>query len=314
MKNKVALLILIFFVMGLVREKVVYSATDEDVVIDNRFNFDDETGVLTGQANISYINRDLFNSNVKFSFHIYDENGECLVYETVRYPFEIDDKGIAQVDYILDLSTYFDTFNKKILKVCPDLVDEENLYWYADNKHIGIKINPILCEIKEKIIPVSIIVKEISREDNCYRTQLEIDVSNESFTNDSLKLSYHVYDLKGELLFFEGERAPLCIQNGSIELDMYVDISQYIEQRQSCKIVFDIVDEVNGFWFSKNEEIALNTDEVIYKYDFLDEAKLLYQNVIFNQPIQLSICLLAMCFLVYGINKIMRTMNVEKDV
>ena len=52
---------------------------------------------------------------MKFSFHIYDEDGECLVYETDRYPFEIDDKGIAQVNYILDLSSYFDTFNKKVL-------------------------------------------------------------------------------------------------------------------------------------------------------------------------------------------------------
>ncbi len=133
--------------------------------------------------------------------------------------------------------------------------------------------------------------------------QLDVIFHDMRWYNDELYLSYHIYDKKGELLAFEGERIKIEIGPGDevrgfpVALDL-ADFPE-TEKELDAVIAFDIVDQKNAFWFSMNSEVNFQAASVIYNGHFPSRARSVVIKAL-HRPLILAVNLLACMLLGIG--------------
>lgn len=146
--------------------------------------------------------------------------------------------------------------------------------------------------------------KKIETNSEIIQLQVDVEFLDERLINKNLKLSYHIYNKRGELLLFEGERIALNAFNNNkvqnIPVVINLDSINEISEKTEVEIIFDIVDENNLYWFSLNPNIKLSTAEIEYDNALSRRAKKV-ANEIIQHPIYLVINLFIYVAIVYGI-------------
>lgn len=151
-KNIAIILIIIQISLSLGIPVGAYKSTDITIKLlsdKNVFSSKFET-----ELEIDFLNKDLYNKNVYASYHIYDKNGNEILFEGLRLPILIDSSYKAKVKFIFDLekavnidsSQIIDVKNNKYLRIKFDIVDQENLYWYSKNKDINFSTCEVVYE------------------------------------------------------------------------------------------------------------------------------------------------------------------------
>ena len=121
-----------------------------------------------------------------------------------------------------------------------------------------------------------------------------------SLYNEHVKLSYHIYDEDGNVLAFENERIPLMINDGTVVVDLTLDISAAMELSTTKKVhvKFDVVDEKNAFWVSQHPDITHELYETTYDGSVTNKSLSNLDYILSNQKIQLVASVSALLFLV----------------
>ncbi|MBE6753063.1 MAG: hypothetical protein E7559_01715 [Ruminococcaceae bacterium] len=117
---------------------------------------------------------------------------------------------------------------------------------------------------------------------------VHITVNNTVLINPGLKLSYHIYDTYGDLMYYEGERIPLVFEGN--EANVPVDVALPFEEKKTdMRITFDIIDEQNLYWFSTDPNMYFETAVLDYGYDPWKFTKGLYRDILSGQLPQLIV-------------------------
>ncbi|MFD1179402.1 hypothetical protein ACFQ3W_24335 [Paenibacillus puldeungensis] len=99
-----------------------------------------------------------------------------------------------------------------------------------------------------------------------FTTTVQALFINESLYNDQVYLSYHVIDDENNMLLFEGERVPLKnIDNNLYYAEMNVNLGNISVNKNHLKVSFDLIDEKNAFWFSRNPKVSISSDYIEYR-------------------------------------------------
>lgn len=103
-----------------------------------------------------------------------------------------------------------------------------------------------------------------------YKKELSLDVNIEFYNvecSENLYFSYHILDpTTGEFIQFENRREPLILNDSNkATLNLYLDVNNFMSNYKSIKIVFDIVDVTNSFWFSTNPTIILESNSLEFQ-------------------------------------------------
>lgn len=115
---------------------------------------------------------------------------------------------------------------------------------------------------------------------------VNIHFNNTVLINQNLKLSYHIYDTYGDLMYYEGTRVPIEI-NGN-NASVYIDVQiPYEEQKTDMRICFDIIDEQNLYWYSTDHSILFESDILDYGYNPWAFTLGLYRDIFTQQTVQL---------------------------
>lgn len=128
--------------------------------------------------------------------------------------------------------------------------------------------------------------------------QVCVSIDSEELRGKQLALSYHVYTSDGQLLAFEGDRIALenwadgNIMNIPIEILLSSVPGAFREKE--VDIIFDIVNETDGNWFSTSPSIEFTADTVQYRGYFALKVR---ESIIrtFHHPV-----LMAMHFAFWG--------------
>lgn len=102
--------------------------------------------------------------------------------------------------------------------------------------------------------------------------QVSVSVDDPDVREDKLALSYHISTPDGTMLLFEGTRIPLerwrdgKITNIPVSIDL--SIIANVSQEEKADIVFDIVNESEGYWFESSPGVDLDTEVVEYRGGF----------------------------------------------
>lgn len=90
---------------------------------------------------------------------------------------------------------------------------------------------------------------------------VNIKYSDMSFYNDQCYLSYHILDTNGEMVRYENNRGKIVLdESGEGTVSIGIDLSGLKEKNYIVQ--FDIVDELNQYWYLDNENIKFNTSEI----------------------------------------------------
>lgn len=92
---------------------------------------------FTADVEVTFRDMSLYNENIKLSYHLYDGEGNLLVFENPRLPLTMEG-NVARMKLDVDLTAGEYSSHYKNLVVQYDLVDEENLYWAKDNQTIRV--------------------------------------------------------------------------------------------------------------------------------------------------------------------------------
>lgn len=146
------------------------------------------------------------------------------------------------------------------------------------------------CEIRDKQVAV----------------QVGIEFNDIALINESLMLSYHIYDRKGNLLLFEGNRTPLnaFVDNviQGVPVTMNFDDIDVLNGQKYIVLEFDIVDEKKLYWFSKNDQIKFKTATITYDDRLFNRMKTAVRTIVSNPfLLLLNIAIYSAC--VFGLAK-----------
>lgn len=145
MKKKIILymnLVLLLFLLPL----HVKAAQDADVVITNMSYEEEFSEKFESEVKVCFLNKELYNDNVFLSYHIFDASGnDLLQYENQRIKIRLDDKGEMKCTVAIDLEEILKDSDAVIVRY--DIVDQSNLYWFADNSEMGFSTIDIKCRI-----------------------------------------------------------------------------------------------------------------------------------------------------------------------
>lgn len=103
---------------------------------------------------------------------------------------------------------------------------------------------------------------------NPFNIDVGIIFNDPSLYNQYVFLSYHVYDIQDQELIWEGKRTVIKMktkEEGYSNIDVDLSSIPGFEKMKSLKIKFDLVDEQNVYWFSKNSKISFSSKELIYE-------------------------------------------------
>ena len=241
--------------------------------------------IVSGEVTVSTTEPALFHDQVKLSWHVYDEAGNPLVYENQRIPFTLGADNKASVPVEIDLSKLGLAPQTDTIQF--DLVDEENLFWFADSTEVVLQREGVTCEIQAPQVTLrcSEGAQIVSRQLN---TQVQIDFGQTDLYHEELKLSWHTRDKNGEEIAFENERIPVPAPvDGVSTIDLSLDFrdNDRLSGEKNFTLQFDLVDEVNGYWYAQNPTVDFQTQELVYQYHFLTELANTFVNMAKENPL-----------------------------
>ena len=257
--------------------------------------------IVSGEVTISTTEPGLFHDQVKLSWHVYDEAGNPLVYENQRIPFTLGADNKASVPVEIDLSKL--GLAPQTVTIQFDLVDEENLFWFADSTEVVLQREGVTCEIQAPQVTLrcSEGAQIVSRQLN---TQVQIDFGQTDLYHEGLKLSWHTRDKNGEEIAFENERIPVPAPvDGVSTIDLSLDFKEndQLSGEKNFMLQFDLVDEVNGYWYSQNAAIDFQTEELVYQYHFLAELANTFVRTAEENPVVLLLNLIVDSAVIVGL-------------
>lgn len=254
--------------------------------------------MVSGEVTISTIDPTLFHDQIKLSWHIYDETGNDLVYENERIPVTLGDGQTVTIPVKIDLSVL--ALPPQKITIQFDLVDEENLFWFADYSGIVLEREGVVCEIQAPQVKISC-MEGTQIPSKQLNTQVQIDFGDTNLYHEGLKLSWHTVDKNGQEIAFENERIPVPAPIdgvSTVELSLDFRENDRLSGEKYFTLQLDLVDEVNGYWYSQNPAIDFQTQELTYAYHFVTAFQNTFSNAMKNQPIVLVLNLLVDLILV----------------
>lgn len=257
--------------------------------------------MVSGEVTISTIDPTLFHDQVKLSWHIYDEAGNDLVYENERIPVTLGDGQAATIPVEIDLSELALPPQKVTIQF--DLVDEENLFWFADYPGMVLEREGITCEIQAPQVVISS-SQSSTLTSKHIEAEIYIDFGETGLYREGLKFSWHIMDETGQDLRFENERidvpAPV---NGisTLPLNLRFEKDSILSGEKIFSIQLDLVDEAGGYWFSQNSSIDFQTQEFFYQYHFLTAFRDSFVNSITENPLIFVMNIIVDVIVLYGI-------------
>lgn len=145
MKKKIIIymnMVLLLFLLPLYARAV----QDADVVITNMSYEEEFSEKFESEVTVCFLNKDLYNDDVFLSYHVFDASGnDLLQYENQRIKIRLDDKGEMKCTIAIDLEEVLRDTDTVIVRY--DIVDQSNLYWFADNSEISLSTIDIKCRI-----------------------------------------------------------------------------------------------------------------------------------------------------------------------
>jgi hypothetical protein len=100
-----------------------------------------------------------------------------------------------------------------------------------------------------------------------FPAKVTVEYLNADTFSSEQYLSYHVYEENGEMLIMENVRIPILFPKSAIDIN--IDLSVLPEGRENAVVIFDIVDQDDGFWFSLMPGVSIFSDEITHKRDDL---------------------------------------------
>lgn len=115
------------------------------------------------------------------------------------------------------------------------------------------------------------VVNKQEKYSKVFSTTVQVLFINNALYNEKVHLSYHVYNSKGDLLLFEGERLPLNFISDNLYYATFnVDLEKLKTREKNLTVQFDLVDQSKSFWFSTNSNVILESDQIISESNFSD--------------------------------------------
>mgnify|MGYP003277017185 CR=1 FL=1 len=91
-------------------------------------------------------NKDIINENTYLSYHVYDNEGEVVLFENKRVPINIDKTGKIMQNLSIDLKSISNKEIKNGAIIKFDIVDEKKSYWFSRNNSIRFDASVIKFE------------------------------------------------------------------------------------------------------------------------------------------------------------------------
>ncbi len=126
--------ILLFALMPLTAASAEDGSPDVEVLLDGSVDTSQTSDqTIAVQLDIIFHNMDWYNDQLYLSYHIYDSEGELLLFEGRRTLIENGAGGeIRSFPLVLNLADFAETKDKKEAVVTFDIVDEKNSIWFSD--------------------------------------------------------------------------------------------------------------------------------------------------------------------------------------
>lgn len=253
----VLLTVMTFFAVSL----PVFADGQNDVEIAAEYRKSETEGIYEFSVDVRFIDASLINDGVKFSYHISDSNNEIIAFENERFPIDVSGDP-SHFDFSVDAEKYFTEFGVDSILIDFDIVDETNVFWYAQNPDIKMGAEKI-CLTKDCDVAVKASADNSS--EGTVDIKADVTFNDTALLNSGLKLSYHLLDKNGAMLVFENERIPLDSQQAHQTVDLTINTNELYDisgGADSVVVSFDIVDENNVFWFSDNSDISFVSQPV----------------------------------------------------
>ena len=113
-----------------------YAKSENDVEIKVLSGREQFTSSFDFTVNIKYLNQELYNEKNFLSFHFYDVNGNEILWEGERIPFNLENDGETMVSFSLNLNDYPIVKDLKSGYLQFDIIDEKNAYWFSTSNEI----------------------------------------------------------------------------------------------------------------------------------------------------------------------------------
>lgn len=152
---------------------------------------------------------------------------------------------------------------------------------------------------------VSILVESNKEQ---YSKQIDAKIAvifnRKNLYNDSVFLSYHLYDKDKNEILWEGKRFPLEVdKNGYGKTQIKIDLASDLEEKPKNDVVyikFDLVDEKNIYWFSTNQNLNFTSEEIIFNNMLFEKLIGTLRSSSSSHPILFSINLLVLILFIVG--------------
>ena len=139
MIKKLVLLFVLSVVLSLNLIIPVLAEDYHDTVIETDIKEIQAQDIISGNVTVTFNNMNLYNENVKFSYHIQDENGNDILFENERTPLVLEGNK-AVIPFNFDKKAVEAVQGLKEFKIVFDLVDEQNVYWFSANTNLDFVI------------------------------------------------------------------------------------------------------------------------------------------------------------------------------
>lgn len=145
--NKLMKIFLILFVSMIISQKVSANSP-ADVSIQVNSTKEVYSRQFEADLIVKFKENKLYNDKVYLSYHVYDKEGNEILWEGKRYPLALNAKGNYEVNINIDLLSDLsnDLKDIKMAHIKFDLVDEKNVYWFSTNNNLVITSEQIVYE------------------------------------------------------------------------------------------------------------------------------------------------------------------------
>lgn len=154
--------------------------------------------------------------------------------------------------------------------------------------------------LAEESCDVTIVpAREAESRSRVFTQDMLITFGDISLYNESVALSYHIYadaDLT-ELLQYENVRVNFSL-DASAQAAVQIDVDAREFNSSSIYIQYDIVDPINGYWFSSNPNLRMQTKVAKIHYDRFYELTQPLCDTVTKQPLQLIVNILVFALFV----------------
>lgn len=142
-----------------------------------------------------------------------------------------------------------------------------------------------------------------------FPADITVTFSDKQLLNEKVFLSYHIYDANDKEILWEGSRIPLVMNDlGTAVLTVDLDLNLVLpaESLHYIKLVFDIVDEKNAYWFSQNKNIHFVTDQIVVDQSLSNKFVGTINSVVMDTPIIFAVNFVFFMVSIYFLLRIKR--------